>query len=458
MNLVRIIIPYSLFVFCTLFYGCVSFLKDIPNCKQILMEIQTMPDAIILNYGDHEVMFPPCIYCPEEYMDNIFAVPEKNAVGTNDIDNAVSVLHFKNDSDLNRKVVKKDFMEMVTGPFQFRFLPVWSEKEIAYSQTRGFLLVNIPDKKVEIHTVCPGIEDEIGGLTVLDESKRIFVFEILKPYAKIQGFEKVLRVARFDNNTFSILSEHPAGNKTLQYSEPWFTYQNHIFIYNDSTTIIEAFDNNFKSVSHPLSDVFNENKSSFRCLREITIHPFLPVALVVERGKWPTKEQLSKFNSLPALEQDKATDILFNEARRRTLYLFRWTDPDPKRRLIPLVSSAGSIWNSYNPENAYSHFTFSPDGKWVVFHDDSEDSDNPVFVAIPIDEKNPLLLGKPIKLGKATREGSTGPTGTAWTTDPTAFVMCDGAVLYRWVLDDIAKMRRETVPKGIPDPWMKGTR
>jgi hypothetical protein len=412
-----------------------------------------MSDSTILNFGNYEVMFPPSIYCPEDYMDNIFAVPDKNAIGTNDIDNALSLLQFKSDSELDRKVVKKDFMEMVTGPFEFRFLPVWSTEEIAYSQTRGFLIVNIPKKNVEIYTVCPGIDDEIGGLSVLDPITHAFVFEILKPYAAIQGFKKILRLVSFEKDTFTILSEHPAGMKSFGYSEPWFVYQNRIFIYNDSTTTINAFDGNFNPVSHPLSIVFNEHNNNFRCLKEIVVHPTLPVAIIIEMGK---DADDSKFDSLPAEEAIKLLKPLYEEISRLTLYLFRWTHPDPKQRLVPLLSTAGSLWNGYNPANAYSSFTFSPDGKWVVFRDGSESSSNPVFVAVPIDAKNPLILGKPIKLGKTTRQGSTGPTGTAWTTEPTAFVMCDGAALYRWVLDNVPKIQRETVPQGTADPWGKG--
>ena len=456
---------FHLIIKVILTYGCLSIIfcnsllfqyQDKPNCKQILMEIHTMSDSMILDYGDYDVMFPPDIYCPEEYTDHIFAVPVENTVGTNDIDNAVSLLHFKKDSRLDRQVIKKDFMEMVTGPFDFRYLPVWSENEIAYSQAKAFLIINLHKKNVETHIICDGIfSGDIGNVAVLDSATRTFVFEILMSAGENE--RKVLQVIRFDNDTFNILSEHPAGMKTCSYTEPWFIYQNTIFIYNDSTTSIDTYDENFQNLNHPLSDAFKEKRNTFRCLREILVHPFLPFALVVEHGKWPTKDQLSKFDSLTGLEWDKATDILYNEANRRVLYLFRWTHPDPKQRLIPLVSSAGSIWNSYNPENAYSDFTFSPDGRWVVFRDKSESGDNPVFVAVPVDEKNPLLLGKPVKLGKTAREGSTGPAGTAWSTGPTAFVMCDGAVLYRWVLDDVETMGRVAVPKGTPEPWVKET-
>jgi len=42
------------------------------------------------------------------------------------------------------------------------------------------------------------------------------------------------------------------------------------------------------------------------------------------------------------------------------------------------------------------------------------------------------------------------------TTAPPPFVMCDGAVLYHRVLDDVAKMLHEKVRKGTPEPWVKG--
>jgi hypothetical protein len=270
-----------------------------------------------------------------------------------------------------------------------------------------------------------------------------------------------LKVIRFENNTFTVLAEHPAGIKTSAYTEPWFVYQKKIFIYNDSTTKLEAFDENFKPVSHPLADAFNRNNVGFRCMQEIAIHPTLPFALIVEQGKWPSDKWLSNFDSLPPKERNIATDTLYNEAHRLSLYLFRWNETDEKKRFVPLLSLAGSIWNSYNPANSYSHFTFSPDGKWLVFRDGSmrgdnvNSSQNPVFVAVPLDEKLPFLLGKPIKLGNAMREDAIEPKSTAWTTKPTAFVMCDGLAIYRWNLDRYKQLSKQKVdmPPGAADPF-----
>jgi hypothetical protein len=33
--------------------------------------------------------------------------------------------------------------------------------------------------------------------------------------------------------------------------------------------------------------------------------------------------------------------------------------------------------------------------------------------------------------------------------------MCDGLLLHRWVLDEIATMEHQKKPEGMPDPWVK---
>jgi hypothetical protein len=382
-------------------------------------------------------------------------------VGTNELDNAIKLLEFKNDEELEQHTVKKDFMEMVTGPFEFRFLPVWSDKEIAYSQSRGFLLVNIPDKKVEINTILTGLSGRIENITVLDGNQRTFVLELNTHAAGLGNYEKILKVIRFENDTFTVLAEHPAGIKTSAYTEPWFIYQKKIFVYNDSTTKLEVFDEKFKPVTHPLAEAFTRNQVGFRCMQEIAIHPILPFALIVERGKPAKKAQLAAARALPEPADEKAVDAIYDEVNRLTLYLFRWNETDEKKRIIPLISIAGSIWNNYNPADSYSHLTFSPDGKWLVFRDGSmrgdnvNSSQNPVFVAVPIDEKLPFMLGKPIKLGNAMRGDAIEPKSVTWTTKPTAFIMCDGLAIYRWNLDRYKQLRMQKVkmPPGAADPF-----
>ncbi len=419
-----------------------------------------MIDTTIMDYGDYDIMLPPSMYAQWAEMNNIFAVPKDNMVGTNDLDNAVKLLEFKTDDELRLHIVKKDFMEEVTGAYYFRFMPVWSDREIAYAQSKGFIMVNIPEEKVEIHTISPGIyTGDIENVAILDAGQRLFVLEIAPGAA--DGFKKILKTTRFENNSFKIIGEHFAGIRTSAYTAPWFTYQKKIFTYNDTTAKLEVFDENFKPTNHPLAEAFNRNQLGFRCMKEIAVHPTLPFALIIEKGKMPSKNSIDDLLKLPASEKRIAVDSLLADSRRKSFYLFRWNESDQKKQLIPLISIAGSIWNSYNPANRYSHLSFSPDGKWLVFRDGTmrgknvDSESNPVFVAVPIDEKNPLLLGKPVKLGTAMREGAHEPKSTAWTTKPTAFVMCDGLVIYRWNLDRYSQsgVQKVKMPPGAQDPF-----
>jgi hypothetical protein len=451
---IKKIVVLAIAIFIPWLHGCVCIGYK-TDCSQMLKEKHTMSDTVIMDFGDYDVMLPPLTYCAGDEIRYVFAVPKNNMVGTNELDNAIKLLEFKSDNDLEQHVIKKNFLEMVTGPFEFRFLPVWSDKEIAYSQSKGFIIVNIQDRTVEIHTISPGIyTGDIEKLAVLDASSRTFVLEINPHAAGMGNYEKILKVIRFNNGAFTILSEYFAGIKTPAYTPPWFVYQKNIFVYNDSTTKLEVFDKEFKPVSHPLAEAFNQNSDKFRQLFEIVIHPDLPIAIIVETGKNVDWKYLE---SLPVEVFEKVSPPLLEESARRVLYLFQWEREDKNKRFVPLISPIGSNWKSYNPVNSYDNFCFSPDGKWVVFQDHSNDSKNPTFVAIPISDKNPLYLGKPVKLGKVIREDAIGPTGTAWTTNPTAFVMCDGMLIYRWNLDKYFQqsVTRVKMPPGSPDPFVK---
>jgi hypothetical protein len=46
------------------------------------------------------------------------------------------------------------------------------------------------------------------------------------------------------------------------------------------------------------------------------------------------------------------------------------------------------------------------------------------------------------------------PTGTAWATNPTAFVMCDDLLIYWWNQDNYEQLskRKVKMPPGSADP------
>ena len=121
------------------------------------------------------------------------------------------------------------------------------------------------------------------------------------------------------------------------------------------------------------------------------------------------------------------------------VYLANWTNPDPEKRLIELLGQEISIFSDIDIDGLYvSDFQFSPDGRWLVFRDESEDLKKPIFVAMPVDGKKKMPLGKPQILGKVLRENAS-PTSTAWIKKPLSFVLSDGLVLYKWELDNLKR-------------------
>ncbi|MDD2321362.1 MAG: hypothetical protein PHO83_15060, partial [Geobacteraceae bacterium] len=73
------------------------------------------------------------------------------------------------------------------------------------------------------------------------------------------------------------------------------------------------------------------------------------------------------------------------------------------------------------------YFSFSPDGKWVAFKEDSDMHNQKTYI-MPVSEKYPYYLGSPILLlDKYFNENKT-----TWTTNPISFVGSRREDIYRW--------------------------
>ena len=126
------------------------------------------------------------------------------------------------------------------------------------------------------------------------------------------------------------------------------------------------------------------------------------------------------------------------------VWLVRWNDPDPEKHVVELLSQEISMFSDYSNIKGLtcSGFQFSPDGRWLVFRDESEEVlqniPNPTFVAMPVDGDRQMPLGKPKVLGKVMRDNAQ-PTSTAWIKKPLSFVVSDGLVLYKWELDGLKR-------------------
>ena len=83
--------------------------------------------------------------------------------------------------------------------------------------------------------------------------------------------------------------------------------------------------------------------------------------------------------------------------------------------------------NPFGLVDSGKQFSFSPDGKWVVFRQGGVVATNKTYL-MPVSEKYSHFLGTPILLRKRPFDSD----GSTWTTNPVAFVDNDGEFIFRW--------------------------
>ena len=410
------------------------------------------PDYQIINQKDGKIFFPYSVPVRGQ-ISEIFPVPVKNAIGTIDLFNAITILKFRGTIKPFSTIVARNFLSEVTGDFNFGYCPVFSDEIIAYTQTRWAVIANIKTGRVETPVLTKSLDNIIGGIASLDTARNLFIVDLRTPAGRA-GFHKILHVMKHENKKFVSLGSIPAGIYGA-YSQPWIVHNRKIFTYDSSANRLFCHDADLKPATHPFVDIFNRNNEKFRKLKEMIIHPTLPFGLVVEIGRdldW------NKINAMPLNEEtDQIKRSLYKQQEIHALYLLRWDTPDTNKQYIPIHTNAFSLLSPLAVEQ-YGRFTFSPDGKWLVFgHEDlSRDTrgrlfggiERPFFVALPVDEKKPFFFGEPVFMGRTSiKENDL--TTTAWATNPTAFVAADGLLLYKWDLGNIHAARVLTTPDQI---------
>jgi hypothetical protein len=252
----------------------------------------------------------------------------------------------------------------------------------------------------------------ITAAKAIPEKPFTFLIQVRRANGDLR--DRVLQVVRFDlKGNFEVLAElEQIGRHYGEKGEPW-SFSGSTFInYNRKDTLLEAFDLHFKPVQHPLCSLFNNRKAydvDITRLNSFITHPHLPFALLKE----------------------------YIEGRGSRIWLLRWNRSSKEESFIELIGQKLSVFSDIKKLIA-THFEISPDGKWLVFRDGSEEPKNPMFIAMPIDEDEEYFLGKPKMLGKVLRKNA-GPVSSAWIAEPPSYVVSDGMVLYKWELEHLRR-------------------
>jgi hypothetical protein len=324
-------------------------------------------------------------YKSKEWVDELFSVPMDNAVGTNALWNAISLLRLEK-GKVDFDIVRKDFFRYVSGGM-LHFTPVFDKEAVGYTQTRRLVLFNLKTKNAIDHTVCTRIEESIHDVKVVDGPRRIFLFKI-----DWSGKTKIFRLTDLSTDKVKVLSEMKVETKSIGYA----LNKDIIYIFRDGIT---AYDLNFKPIEGPFDQFVKANRDIFGKLLQIFFHPQYPFAILVERP----------------MAQDE-----------RNCWVITWT---PKYEF--------KLFNLFNRVST-GNYQFSPDGKFVVF--EGFPAHPGTYFAMKVDPKLPHYLSTPMPMGQIPQI----PNGVhAWTTKPMGFVVSAGDKLIRYDLEQMREVRMD---------------
>jgi len=309
---------------------------------------------------------------------SLFPVPFDNAVGTNDLRNAITVISFpKGKLDMEHHFWSL-FGDSIQGGGTF--LPVIPPDSIGFGQSRRFLLFNFKRGIHKKFRIVPSIDETIFNIAIADAAWKKFIFEI-------KEFDRTSE--DHHDNTYFLYLMDLSGNevKTLKkinigQGSIWAVSQDRVFLWYFNKKILDVYDMNLEPVRHPLGEVIKKHQNNVD-FNQMALHPVLPF-VIVAGGEYGS------------------TYISWGDGRNQKPRLF--------------LSGA-------------TQFSFSPDGKWVTFKQWISLREERTYL-MPVSEKYPNYLGSPILLVKERFN----PKGCTWANNPTSFVADGRKGLYRWEL------------------------
>ncbi len=311
---------------------------------------------------------------------SLFPVPQDNAVGTNDMGNAITLLSFRRSrlaTDTHFRNAAYDFAGGGT------YLPVIDQNTIGFAQSRRFLLFDFKKRICRDYDITTAMTKNIERVAIADARLKHFIFEIQAHNPRSEDpwdYTEYLLLMDLSMSEPKLVKEINIGQTTA-----WSANLGKIFMHNLKTGNFFALDKNLNEANHDIVTTINRLKKQID-FTWVHPHPTLPFAL------------LSGGNH-------GSTYITWDQTR-----------PTIFHRLF-----SGAI-----------HFSFSPDGKWVVFRKNFPEPQQTYLM--PVSEKYPNYLGSPIKLLEEAFGRRSINNNAAWTTNPISYVGSYRNTLYRWEL------------------------
>lgn len=315
---------------------------------------------------------------------SIFPVPQDNAVGSNDMGNAITIISFPKGKISYDKHFRHADDIMGGG----KYLPPISQDLIGFGQVRVFHLFDFKKKLHREYQIVFPVSQYIDNIAIADARQRHFLFEIEsqkenpKSSFDVDVFLQLVDLSGDKLKVIKEIKEEPGTVLT--------TTKDRVFLYRILKRKLWVLDMNLEPAHHPLEDVVNKYKDQLNPFEKkigfsrIRLHPTLPFAVLYGGYRGSTFINWSK-------DRDNQPHLLIDYT---------------------------------------ADYLFSPDGKWVLFQKDYPEPAKTYLM--PVSEKYPHYLGTPILLSNDSFEAGRG----AWTTNPTAFVGTSLDKIYRWDLEN----------------------
>ena len=346
----------------------------------------------------------------QKLLKGIFSVPQSNTVATFAPDDSVRLIKFNGNS------VDFDKFGSLEYGGEFAYLRNSGFDFTAFAQTRGINLLDFKTGEIKEFAGTDSISEYIKEIWIADDEKR----HILVLSKEVGGYaldkslvgRDILRLIDFSGDEKKVLRQIvlPAEDKE-GYIDFIELFGATIFAYRKDN--VRAYDLNFKPKEHPFIQNYNQYKKQygFESLRIITLHPDFPFM-------W-------------------ANEMNMEEMVYEGNWVFYWGEKEGFSLVLPGLPS--------------SRVFLSPDNNWLVF---SCMIDQSRMIAIPISEKLPHYLGRPIMLGL---NPEVDDMRMAFTTDPVGVVLATDDIIYKWDLppvpEDIDAWNKD--PQPFIDAWVK---
>ncbi len=310
---------------------------------------------------------------------SLFPVPFDNAVGTNSLSNAVTVLSFP-DGKLRQDNYFRNVVSDIGG--SGIYLPVISKDKIGFALGRLFLLFNFKTEKAKLYRLAFSIGKTPKKMAIADADNMRFLVEVEAMNNRSDDpwdVKHYLQLIELVGDKEVKLIKQISSDDSM-----WQIHTGKVLLWNFGEQIMNVYDTNLEPAEHKFEDVIKINKGKIKFNR-FALHSSIPFAIIFGGGEMPDK-------------------------------IMTWQEGGNKTPVQLFIKSS------------IDYILFSPDGKWLVLKDETKDPARTYLM--PVSEKYPYFLGSPILLRNRPFSADT----FAWTSNPTSFVASGAKDLYRWEL------------------------